>query len=181
MRPKWYFSEAIVLTRRNYSEADRILIVASKYYGKIVLLAKGVRKPKSRKRGSIEVFSKIKFSAARGKVFDIVTEVEMLNFHNGIRSNLKKISLAYYFMEVVDRIIQQEEKNGEIFDLLDHYLEKLGSEKKLKKLKDEFIVKILILSGFWPKDKKVGDPGKTLEYILERRIFSARVGKKVLS
>lgn len=181
MRPRRYSSEAIVLARRNFSEADRILTVVSKHYGKLVLMAKGVRKPESRKRGSIEVFSKIKFSAARGRVFDIVTEVEMLRFYKDIRNDLKKVSLAYYFLEVVDKIIQQEEKNGEIFTLLDDYLLKLESEKKLKKLKDEFVRKILIISGFWPKEKVIKDSDKTLEYVLERKISSARVGKKVLS
>jgi len=181
MRPKRYSSEAIVLARKNYSEADRILTVASKHYGKLVLIAKGVRKPKSRKRGSIEIFSKINFSAARGKVFDIVTEVEMLEFYPGIRNNLKKIALAYYFMEIVDRMTRQEEVNREMFDFTDHYLKKLENEKKLKILKDEFIVKILVLSGFWPENKKISNPVKTLEYTLERRMSSARVGKKMLS
>lgn len=181
MRPRRYSSEAIVLSRRNFSEADRIITLISKHYGKLVCLAKGVRKPKSRKRGSIEVFSKIKFSAARGKVFDIVTEVEMLQFYKDIRDDLKKVTLAYYFLEVVNRIIQQEEKNGEIFNLLNNYLEELKSASKLRKLKDEFTKEILVLSGFWPEDKKISDSAKTLEYVLERRISSARVGKKVLS
>jgi len=181
MRPKRYSSEAIVLARRNYSEADRILTVASKHYGKLVLMAKGVRKTTSRKRGSIEVFTKIKFSAARGKVFDIVTEVEMISFFKDIRKDLKKVSLAYYFIEIVDRITQHEEKNGEIFALLDECLMKLESEKKLIKLKNEFVRKILIISGFWPKTKEIRNPNKTLEYVLERQISSARVGKKVLS
>jgi DNA repair protein RecO (recombination protein O) len=181
MRPRRYSSEAIVLARRNYSEADRILTVVSQHYGKLVLMAKGVRKPISRKRGSIEVFSKIKFSAARGRIFDIVTEVEMLRFYKDIRNDLKKVSLAYYFIEVVDKIIQQEEKNGEIFTLLNDYLSKLESEKKLKKLKDEFVRRILIISGFWPRQKAINNPNKTLEYVLERKISSARVGKKVLS
>jgi DNA repair protein RecO (recombination protein O) len=181
MRPKRYSSEAIVLARRNFSEADRILTVVSKHYGKLVLMAKGVRKPKSRKRGSIEVFSKIKFSAARGKVFDIVTEVEMISSYKKIRKNLKKVSLAYYLLEVVDRITQQEEKNGEIYKLLNDYLKRIENEKTLKTLKNEFVSKILFLSGFWPKEKKSEDPTKELEYILERKISSARVGKKVLS
>ena len=42
-------------------EADRILIIFSKKYGKITLLAKGIRKLGSRKRGHLEIFSKVKF------------------------------------------------------------------------------------------------------------------------
>ena len=181
MRPKRYSSEAIVLARRNFSEADRILTVFSKHYGKIVLLAKGVRKPKSRKRGSIEIFSIFKFSSARGKVFDIVTEVEIIDSFNIIRDDLKKVSLAYFFMEVVDRITQEGEKSTQMYKFINSFMEELISSKNLRKLKNEFIKEILTISGFWPENRQIENPTKTLEYVLERKISSARVGKKVLS
>jgi DNA repair protein RecO (recombination protein O) len=77
MKPKTYKTEGIVLARRNYSEADRIISVFSKGWGRISLLAKSVRKPKSRKRPHIEVFSYITFQAVKGKGIDLVTEVEL--------------------------------------------------------------------------------------------------------
>ena len=79
MKIRTYSSEGIILARKNYSEADRILTCFSKSYGKISLLAKGIRKLKSKKRGHLEVFSHIKFSASRGHGMDIITEVETIN------------------------------------------------------------------------------------------------------
>ena len=63
MKPRSYTSEGIVLARRNYGEADRILVIYSKNFGRVSYMAKGVRRPKSRKRGHIEVFNYIKFQA----------------------------------------------------------------------------------------------------------------------
>ena len=54
MTPRNYTSEGIVLARKRYSEADRILSIFSKTFGKNVYIAKGVRKPRSRKRGHLE-------------------------------------------------------------------------------------------------------------------------------
>ena len=48
--------EAIVLKRIEYGEADRILTVLTKNHGKISVIAKGVRKPKSKLAGGIEIF-----------------------------------------------------------------------------------------------------------------------------
>lgn len=47
----------IVLARTNYGEADRILTILTSDQGKIRLLAKGVRRIKSRLAGGIELFS----------------------------------------------------------------------------------------------------------------------------
>ena len=131
MVPRRYSSEAIVLARRRFSEADRILVVFTKSYGKISLIAKGIRKPKSKKRGSLEVFSQIKFAASRGKNLDIITEVEIIDSYSGIRKNLKKVTVAYFFLEVIGRIIQEGEKNEKLYSLLISYLDKLKKESFL--------------------------------------------------
>lgn len=181
MTPRKYASEGIVLARKNYSEADRILVVYSKDYGKLHLIAKGVRKTESRKRGHIEVFSHIKFSAVHTKGLDLLTEVETLSSFEGIRNNLKKVAVAYYFMEVVGKTTREDEKNDMLFNLLALYMDKLRDSTSLKKLKSEFTEKALIILGFWPRGKKMDNPDYTLEEVIEREMSSARVGKKLLS
>lgn len=181
MRSRSYSSEAIVLARRNYSEADRIIVVYSKDYGKFSLIAKSVRKIKSRKRGSIEVFSHIRFSAARTKSLDILTEAEIISTFSQIRKNLKKVSVAYYFTEVVGRLTHEGEKNEKLFSLLLKYIDSLHKEKALKKLREKFVKDIVILLGYWPKGKPINNPDLLLEEITERSINSVRVGKKLLS
>ena len=42
-------------------------------------------------------------------------------------------------------------------------------------------IKILVLLGFWPKERIMDNPDKVLEEVVEREISSARVGKKLLS
>lgn len=180
MVPKSYTSEAIVLARKNYSEADRILIVFSKEYGKISLLAKGVRRPKSRKRAHIEIFNRINFSAARGKGLDIMTEAEVVDTFSDVKKDLRKVSVAYFFMEVIGRITREGEKHEEIYRYMKNYLEKLRSEKSLKKMRKEYIYNILVSLGFWPEGKDLDYPDKVLEEVLEHPQYSVRVGKKLL-
>lgn len=180
MRSRNYSSEGIILARKNYSEADRILIVFSKNYGKLSLLAKGIRKLKSKKRGHLEIFSHIKFSAVKTKAIDIITEVETINTFSKVRASLNKISLAYYFCEVVTKTTREDEIHNNIFNLLMNFLKRLGSETKLKKLRHEFLYKLLEELGYWPRDKKLIDADLVLEEVTERQINSFRVGKKIL-
>lgn len=172
--------EGIVLARRSYSEADRILSIYSRHNGRISVVAKGVRKLQSKKRGHIEVFNLIKFQAVKGKGLDLITEAEIIDNFPEVRKNLKRISLAYYFMEVMGRVTHEGEKNYELFGLLTEFLEKLKTENKLKDLRLDFILRLLTTLGFWPKGKELSYPDSKLEEVIERQLGSLRVGKRLL-
>lgn len=180
MLPRRFSSEGFVLSRKNYSEADRILVVYSETYGKLSLLAKGVRKPKSRKRGSLEIFSQIKFAASKGKSLSIVTEAETINNFNTIRKNLKKVSVAYFYMETVDRLTRSEERSVEVYNFLIDSLKSLEASNKLRSIRKEFTTEILTTLGFWPAGQRLADPDTFLESIVEREMVTKRVGKRVL-
>jgi DNA repair protein RecO (recombination protein O) len=181
MIPRGYTSEGIVLTRRNFGEADRIISIYSKDHGRISLIAKGVRRPSSRKRGHIEVFNLVKFQAVIGHGLDTMTEAEVVDDFKTIRGSLKKVSLAYYLMEVVGRITHEGESNIELFNLLLSTLTKLVTAKELKSLRLDFVLKLLTLLGYWPKGVKLPDPDEKLEEVIERQIYSERVGKRMIS
>jgi DNA repair protein RecO (recombination protein O) len=180
MHSRSYSSEGIVLSRKNYGEADRILIVLSKDFGKVSLIAKGIRRIKSKKRGHLEIFSKIKFSAVHGQGMDVMIEATTLNDFSGVRTNLNKISLAYYFCEVVNKITHEDEQRSSVFNLLSLALEELGETIELKKLRLKFIHDLLTSMGYWPEGEKIIDADIVLDDVLERKINSIRVGKKVL-
>lgn len=181
MKPRSYTSVGIVLARRNFGEADRILVVYSKNFGRISLIAKGIRRPKSRKRGHVEVFSLVNFQAVSGHGLDMMTEAELVDDFKEVRQSLNKISLAYYFAEVVGRITHEGEPNMDLYELIIKYLNKLKTTNGLKRLRINFILDLLTTMGYWPKGKKMGDADKILEETLERQIFSKRVGKRMVS
>jgi DNA repair protein RecO (recombination protein O) len=179
--PRSYNSQGIILSRRSFSEADRILTVFSKSKGKVSLMAKGVRKPKSRKRGSIEVFSEVEYSAAKGKNLDIMTEVEIIDSFPDIRKSLKKVSVAYFYMETIGRLSNEGEENRALYGLLKKYLKRLVVVKKLKQERELFIKDTLTLLGYWPKGRAINNADRVLEEIAEKELSSVRVGKKMLT
>ncbi|QQG41143.1 MAG: DNA repair protein RecO [Candidatus Woesebacteria bacterium] len=181
MKPRSYTSDGIVLARRNFGEADRILVIFSRNFGRLSLLARGIRKPKSRKRGHLEVFSLINFQATTGRGLDYITEVEMIDDFKDIRTSLNKVSLAYYFAEIVGRITHDGETNVDLYNLILGYLNQLKKTKKLKDLRMNFIYSLLTTLGFWPKGKTLTDADQILEETIERKVFSQRVGKRMVS
>ena len=180
MRLHSYSSEGIVLRRRSYGEADRILSVYSKDRGRITLIAKGIRRPKSRKRGHLEIFSLLKFQANSGRGIDLMTEADIVDDFKDIRRSLSRVSLAYYFMEVIGKITHESEKNEDLYMLILESLNKLKTETKLKDLRLDFVLKLLTLMGYWPRGQKLSNTDEVLEEVIERQISSVRVGKRML-
>jgi DNA repair protein RecO (recombination protein O) len=181
MKPRSFVDEGVVLARKNYGEADRILSVYTMRHGRVAFMARGIRRPKSRKRGHLEIFSHMRFSASRGTGLEIITEAEIIDNFNEIRKSLKKVSLAYYFMEVIGRITRESEPNEELFELILASLNHLKRAQKLKILRLNFVLELLTLLGFWPKGKPLVNPDYKLEEVIERNLSSARVGKKLVS
>jgi recombinational DNA repair protein (RecF pathway) len=66
-RERLYRTEAIVLRRSDLGEADRLLTLYTPEWGKLRVIAKGVRKPTSRKSGHVELFTHSRLLIARGR------------------------------------------------------------------------------------------------------------------
>lgn len=158
-----------------------MLSILSKSYGKMFLLAKGVRKPKSRKRGHIEIFSRVKYSFTKNDHFVLMNEVELVDSYVGIRGSLKKTALAYYMVELISKILEEDEKHDDVYEMLLKYFRILEKYNKLKKLRLSFIYEILVTLGYWPQGRKMDDPDRIVESVLERQINSKRVGEKLFN
>lgn len=179
MIPKIYSSQGVVIKRKNFSEGDRLITLFTRDFGKVSFIAKGVRRLRSRKRGHIEIFSHINFSAIRTKSIDILSEVEtdkVFDYHN----EMKRIVVGYFMIETVDKLTHEGEKNEQLYLILQKYMEDLQDSAKLKRLRYKFIVDTLILLGYHPKGKEMPNPDALLEEITEKRMNSARVGRKLL-
>lgn len=111
-------TSAIILRRINYGEADRILTLLTRDYGKIALIAKGVRKEKSKLAGGIELFSESDISFIKGKG-DVGTLVStQLNRHFGnIHTDLDRVRVASDFLSRVDSV-SEDGTGQEFYDIV---------------------------------------------------------------
>jgi DNA repair protein RecO (recombination protein O) len=152
-RQRLYRVSAIVLKRHDQGEADRLLTVFTRDRGKLTLLAKGVRKPASRKAGHIEPFTHVDLLVAKSKSLDLVTQAETTHAHRHLREDLWRSSLAYYVAELADAFTQDEDPNELLFDLL---LESLGrldaaDEPALPLAVHYYELHLLALAGYQPQ------------------------------
>ncbi|OGD52743.1 DNA repair protein RecO [Candidatus Beckwithbacteria bacterium RBG_13_35_6] len=143
-----YKTEAFVLKRRNFGEADKLLTIFTKHYGKINCLAKGIRKLTSRKGGNLELFNLVSVFLAKGKNLDIISEVQTIDSYSGFRKDLVKVATAFNCCKLVDLFNKEDQANLQIFDLLKETLKKLENEQALEDLSLNFKIELLKASGF---------------------------------
>ena len=170
-------TEGIILKRSNFGEADRILTVYTKHYGKIKILAKGVRKISSRRGGIIEIFNHVILFLYQGKNFDLLTEAEVKNTYQSWRKNLKKVGLAYYFCEIVDKLTPEEQPHQRVFESLKDSLNKIETDYGLDLVRDfeEFLLKELgfgVPQAYRAREKSLRD---YIEQVTEKKINAPKL------
>lgn len=121
-----YKAEGVVLGRRNLGEADRVLTLFTREFGRLQAKAKAVRKTTSRLAGRLEPFTHATFLLARGKTVDVVAQVEVVEGHGELRADLHRIGYAWLAAELVVHLVPEGEPHPEVFRLLVETLRLLG-------------------------------------------------------
>lgn len=166
--------EAIVLRYINWGEADRLIWIFSKEYGKLRAVAKGVRKARSRKAGHLEPFTRVSLLLARGKEIPLVTQVETLDAYLPIREDLLRITCGLYLVELLDRFTYEEGANIPIYTLLADSLTRLSQAVDQDLVARYYEIRLLDYLGFRPQLFKCAQCGAEIKP--ENQYFSALQG-----
>ena len=150
-RERLYRTEAVVLRRGDLGEADRILTVYSPEHGKLRLVAKGVRKVRSRKAGHLEPFTRVELQIARGHDLDVITQAQALDLHTGLHQDLERFGYAAYVVELMDRFTVQEGESRGLYRLLVDTLDRLSEPSAPAAVVDYYQLRLLDLLGYRPE------------------------------
>lgn len=164
-------TEGVILSRKNFGEADRLLTIYTKDHGKIAAIAKGVRRPKSRKAGHLELGNWCKVFVAKGKNIDLLTEVEVKRAFGIAEFGEKKANKIYHLLEIVDILTPANQKNLRVFSLLVSFLKKTSSGEDFNLISSAFKTKLLSALGFFSSHNLKDSKAKNVLAILENEDF----------
>ena len=117
-KPRNYQTEAIVIKKIKLGEADRILTLYTPHLGKIRAVARGVRRPRSKLAGHLELLTHSLVSLARGRNLDTITGSQTINSFLPLKSDLQLTSYGLYATELVDQFTAEHIENYPLFQLL---------------------------------------------------------------
>ncbi len=163
MRSRTYSSRGVVLRQYPLGEADRILSILTSDRGKVRVVAKGVRRPRGRLRGHLDLTNMIDFVAAFGRNLDIVTEAQVRDGHTAVREDLHRLSLAMYVCELADTFGEEGSPSQGLFSLVELTLDRLGSVSDPWLLTRWFEIRLMDVSGFRPQLERCVECTESLE------------------
>lgn len=140
-------TEGIILKRRNFGEADRILTVFTLARGKISIIAKGVRRITSRRAGNVELLNRVQMHLYKAKGLPILTEAESLDTFQKIKEDLILSTYAYHIIELVDKLTAENQENRMLYEHLVNILQRI-ERKPRQILVRAFEAKTLSYLGF---------------------------------
>jgi DNA repair protein RecO (recombination protein O) len=146
---KQVVAQAIILNRVDYGESDRIMTLLTRDHGKLPVLAKGVRKSRSKIAGSMELFSVIDITFIDGKSnLKTIISARLLRHFGSIAKDLPRTMFAYDVLKLLDKVIETE-CDAHHFELLEQTLSALDNVSvPLELTKAWFYARLLELMGY---------------------------------
>lgn len=152
MNERSFRTPALILKRRDFGEADRLLTLLSPAHGKFNAIARGARKPTNSRTGHVELFTRVDMLLQRGRELHSVSQVEVQAPYLPLREDLTRGAYASFAAEVADRFSQEgEDDSADLFDLLDATFERLCHHPDPRLVSRFYELHLLDLVGFRPQ------------------------------
>ena len=117
-KPRTYQTEAFIIKKIKLGEADRILTLYTPHLGKIQGVARGVRRPRSKLAGHLELITHSQVSLARGRNLDTIIGSQTIDSFLPLKNDLWLTSCALYVTELINQFAAEHVENYPLFQLL---------------------------------------------------------------
>lgn len=146
-----YRVEGIVIRSMDYGEGNKIITLCTESGGKVGVLVRGAKKPKSRHAALVQPFTYGQYVYFRNTGLGTLNAGEIIESYHELREDLVKASYASYACELLDRVLQDEETGTFWFKQLKACLQALKEEKDPVVITSLYEMKILQAAGYGPQ------------------------------
>lgn len=110
--------EAVVLKTDDFGDANRVVTLFSKEFGKLEANAYGCRRSRSSLSGALQMFNHISAELTRGTKVDTIREADIIHFYDALTKDLERLAYASLLFEIVNRMTLPRQRELETFSLL---------------------------------------------------------------
>lgn len=110
-------TDAVVLRSRRHGETSKLVTLFTEDHGKLKVMAKGARRPKSKFAGCLEVSWSVHIvcSVRDDRDLHTLTDAESLRPRASLLADLRRLSYAAAACEMVDRLTIEHEANRRLY------------------------------------------------------------------
>lgn len=141
-----YLQPAFILQSRKYRESSLIIDALTRDFGRISLLAKGVRKTRSKTAGLLQPFIPLTLSFFGRAELKTLTNVETSHRFNEIKG--LALYCSFYINELVACFLHKYDPHPEVFDYYNQCLSGLADGSGMEAALRLFELRLLECSGY---------------------------------
>jgi DNA repair protein RecO (recombination protein O) len=144
--------QGIVLRNQSYGESDHLLFIFSRERGKVSMMVRGSKKPRSRFGAVTEPFTVADFVGYQHSPSSMpsLSQADSIHHNQAIRSDLLLTAYGAYWLELVDKIIVEKEPSLILYNQLGLLLSQLNDGKEPEILTRLLELSILTAAGYKP-------------------------------
>ncbi|WP_347549553.1 DNA repair protein RecO [Pseudalkalibacillus hwajinpoensis] len=143
--------EGIVIRTVDYGETNKIITLYTRETGKVGVMARGAKKPKSRLSAVSQLFVYGQYLYRHTSGLGGLNQGEIIDSFRSIRNDLFLTSYAAYAAELVDKLTEEQKSNPYLFEMLYQVLHALDEEKDPEVVLFIFELKMLRVAGITPQ------------------------------
>ena len=146
-------TKAIVIGYHQLGEADRIIVFHTEDFGNVRAVARGVRKPKSKLCGRLEILTcgGLIFYERPGKDLHVVNSFDIIESFQVLREDLMKMAYCSYLAELVQHVESSGDTDSNTFELMLEVLLMMKTIDDPEMLARAFELRLLAGAGVSPQ------------------------------
>lgn len=154
MRNNFKTTLALVVKCQKNKEKDSLVTLVTQEHGKILVAAKGVRQLKSSKKAYLQTGNLIKAHFVLTKGLPILTQAQLIGDASNIRCDLAQIRKFLLFIEIIDRLLVNEELSASLFQKIIYLHQLFLHQVSNITIKKHFLEILMILGYLDCQDEK---------------------------
>lgn len=145
-------TEAIVLKKKNLLGKDLLISLFTETDGKIIAVAKGVKKITSKRSPHLQTGNLIKIQLNRKKDRNYLEETSLISGFSQLKKDENKINILYQFFFVLERLLPENQKEDAVYKLTKSFLIELSKKILNDDIFSIYLNKVLKALGYLKKD-----------------------------
>lgn len=129
---------AIIIKKQHTNEYDLLVTCYTKERGKLTAIAKSALKHSSTQAMHLDPLNIVEFELVEGHSYPIITSAQSEHAYLNIKSSPLATVMANFFTEVIDRVVFDNERDDELWNVLGSALEELNASRRRSQMFEIF-------------------------------------------
>ena len=163
-------TEAIVLKKKDLLNKDVLISFFTQDLGRLTVFAKGVKKTTSRRSPHLQTGNLITVLVSHRNDHYYLQESQLLSGFSELKKDEDKVKQLYFFLFILDRLLPEQQKEIQIYNLTKNFLIELTkSANKSKLITVEYLNKVMKLMGYLDREVSLLELKSLIEEIIDEK------------